>query len=117
MIKESKLEQKELLIWMILKFRKGRERAFTAKKICRMIHGRYSIRQIRSIIQALVDDYGLPIAATVHPPYGYFIPQTDEEKREYVNNLTARIKSIATRLRAFEKNTADSIIQQLEIFE
>ena len=117
MIDEKKLEQNELLIWAILKFRKGRERAFTAKKIHKMINERYSIRQIRSIIQALVDDYGFPIAATVYPPYGYYVPVTNEEKKEYVNNLTARIRSIAERLRAFEKATADNIIRQLEIFE
>ena len=117
MIDESRLEQNELLIWVILKFRKGRERAFTAKKIHQMINRRYSIRQIRSIIQSLVDDYGFPIAATVHPPYGYYIPQTDEEKTEYVRNLAARIKSIALRLKAFEKATADKILSQLELFE
>ncbi len=117
MIDEKKLEQNELLIWMILKVCNGRDRALTAKKICRMIHGRFSIRQIRTIIQGLVDNFGFPIAATVYPPYGYFIPQTDEEKREYCNNLTARIKSIATRLRAFEKATADNIIKELSLFE
>jgi len=117
MIDESKLEQNELLIWSIIKVRRGREHAFTAKKIHQMINRRYSIRQIRSIIQALVDDYGFPIAATVYPPYGYYVPVTNEEKKEYVNNLIARIKSIAERLKAFEKATADNIIQQLEMFE
>ena len=116
MIEENRLEQNELLIWMILKVCRGRHRALTAKKIARMIHERFSIRQIRHIIQSLVDDFGYPIAATVNPPYGYFIPQTDEEKKEYVNNLTARIKSIAQRLRAFEKSTADNIMKQLEMF-
>jgi len=116
MIEEKNLESHEILIWAIIKYRKGAKRAITAKKIHRMIHGRYSIRQIRAIIQGLVNDLGLPIAATNHEPYGYFIPQTEEEKRAYCNNLIARIKSIATRLRAFEKNTADGIMKQLEIF-
>jgi len=116
MVEENRLEQNELLIWMILKVCRGRHRALTAKKIQHIIGGRYSIRQIRSIIQGLVDDFGYPIAATVNPPYGYFIAITEDEKLEYVRNLTARIKSIAQRLRAFEKNTADNIIQQLEMF-
>ncbi len=117
MEQEKVLEQNEQLIWVVLMVCRGRERALTAKKIRQRINKRYTIRQIRSIIQALIEDYGLPIAATVHPPYGYFIPQTDKEKDEYANNLKARIKSIATRLKAFEKNTANNIIEQLEIFE
>jgi len=116
MIKESELESHEMLIWAIIKYRKGRDHAIKAEKIHRMIHGRYSIRQIRAIIQGLVNDLGFPIAATSREPYGYFIPQTDEEKKAYCNNLIARIKSIAARLRAFEKNTADNIINQLDIF-
>lgn len=111
------LEQNEQLIWLILMVCRGRERALTAKKIRQRINGRYTIRQIRSIIQALIEDFGYSIAATSHPPYGYYIPQNEDEIKEYANNLKARIRSIAYRLKAFEKNTADSIIKELSLFE
>jgi len=74
----------------------------------RKFHGdEYSTNKGTTYNAYLIKEQKTALIDTVWKPFS----------KEYVNNLTARIRSIAERLRAFEKATADSIIQQLEIFE
>ena len=57
-------------------------------------------RIIRIAIRELIAD-GIPIASSVIPPVGYFIPETKEEVRQYAANIKSRLIEDAYRRRDF----------------
>lgn len=73
-----------------------------------------SMRMVRRLIRDLIAQ-GHLIASSMEPPYGYFVPKTEEEKRHYRNQLLSRIKHILGRLKDFDKATAEKIEQILLI--
>lgn len=103
----------ETRILDLLRKRKGHKLAIRAKTIATLLG--VSEREVRDAIKTLIEQYNHPIASTVEPPYGFFIPASQEEIEQYAQNLKSRIKSIAVRLRAFEANTAHRVLEQLEL--
>jgi len=74
-----------------------------------------SERQVRADALELIQA-GHPIASSIRPPYGLFIVRTEEEKRQYANQIRSRIRELWTRLRAFDRASADTLAGQMEMF-
>jgi len=97
----------EELIWDFLK---GSSRPIKAKVLAERLET--SERMIRRLIRDLIAQ-GHLIASTMEPPYGYFIPKTESQKRHYRNQLTSRIRNIVERLKDFDRAGAKKIQQIL----
>lgn len=92
--------RKHLVI--VLQSHKGRAAAITSRGLAAAMGIKHDDRRIRLIIRELIAD-GIPIASAVSgEPKGYFIVKTQDEAREYVASLTARIREDSSRLRDFE---------------
>lgn len=73
-----------------------------------------SVREIRNLTNVLGLVHNKPVASTVHPPYGIYIPAGKQEKREYIAQLDSRIKALSIRRKAFSKATASEAVAQME---
>ena len=83
----------------------GRRNATRGKELAKLF-GYGEDRYIRVMIDELIEE-GMPIAAAVSEPMGYFICETDNEVAEYIRVLKNRRKEIDVRLAAFEKAAAN----------
>lgn len=81
--------------------RQGRSQAIPGYAIASKC-GQKDDRLVRIMIRELIAE-GIPIAASVSDPMGYFIVNTDEEATEYMRVLKERIKEDQSRLNDFEK--------------
>ena len=59
-------------------------------------------RQIRKVIRELIAD-GLPVAASVQRPHGFFIAETKQEIKSYATVMKSRLVEDAYRLRDFKR--------------
>ncbi len=74
-----------------------------------------SERTVRHLTEILTVEQERPVASTIHPPYGIYIPVRKEEREEYMMQLKARITAMFKRLKAFSNATASDIIKQMEL--
>ncbi len=81
----------------------GRSNAITGRELAFKL-GEPNDRQIRLAIRALIAD-GTPIASCTDNHKGFFITETREEREAYIQNLKARIRENALRLRDFKRAT------------
>lgn len=102
-------QELEKLLW---EFLQGSSEPIKAKVFAARLH--ISERMVRRLIRDLIAQ-GFLIASTMEPPYGYFIPQSEKEKRRYRNQLISRLRHIAGRLEDFDRITAQKIKQLLII--
>jgi len=98
----------------IVERHRGRRNAIRAKTIASKLD--ITEREARDSVKRLIEVHHVPVASTVRAPFGFFIPESTEESRAYAATLVSRIRSTAERLHAFEANTADGIIKQLDLF-
>lgn len=96
----ERLTSEQERIWSLLQNRKGRKRALTAKQLARLVGA--SERRVRENISELRRQ-GHPIASAVHPPYGFFVPETPEEAHECLGHLYSRIREIGQTAAPLEK--------------
>ena len=83
-----------------LLLRYGRENARTGKTLALLL-GHRDDRPVRLAIRGLIAE-GLPVAALVKPPYGYYIASTPDEVKEYIQDLHSRLVGDAYRRRDFK---------------
>ncbi|MCJ7829345.1 MAG: hypothetical protein MUP81_06365 [Dehalococcoidia bacterium] len=88
-----------------LKFHKGKDRAITAKELVR--YTGKDDRAIRIEIRELIAQ-GIPVASNLKPPYGYYIANTIQEAKEYMQQLRNRLIQDALRRRDFKRAVAKS---------
>jgi malonyl CoA-acyl carrier protein transacylase len=112
--RERELNGVESRVLAVLRSHTGRRAAIRAKAMAAMLG--ITEREVRDVVKTLIEEHHVPIASSVEAPYGFFMPATPEEVEAYANSLKSRIRSIATRLHAFEASTADKIIKQLDLF-
>lgn len=86
-------------VWDVLKERKGREFAITAKQLGSIIG--MSEREVRAEVSNL-RRRGYPIASATRPPYGFFVPVSVEEARECQAQLYSRMREIGITARALD---------------
>lgn len=103
-----------LELWCFLdKHCRGRENAKKQSEIAGIMGT--SRRSIRHMTEILTVTHNHPVASSVHPPYGIYIPSGSGEVRGYLIQLDARIKALFRRRRAFDKATAVEVVGQLEL--
>ncbi len=73
------------------------------------------VREVRHLTEILTVEHQRPVASTIHPPYGIYIPVLKEEREEYMMQLKARIMAMFKRLKAFSNATASDIIKQMRL--
>lgn len=88
-----------------LRFHKGKDRAITAKELVRYT-GKED-RAIRIEIRGLIAQ-GIPVASSLKPPYGYYIANTIQEAKDYMQQLRNRLIEDALRRRDFKRAIAKS---------
>lgn len=110
----SNLNNDEVIICRIIQGRKGQKNAVTADKINKITG--FNVRYIRRIIKNLIEAHYFPVAASNVKPYGYYTPIKDSEILQYKSTLIHRISSLAQRLRAFDKLTAQKVERALDLF-
>lgn len=81
----------------LLQTHKGRTHAVTVGELQRRLLA--SSRRIRRAIQHLVMEQRIPIASSVHPPYGFYLITTEAEARECLHQYASRIRELSRRAR------------------
>lgn len=97
----------------------GRAHARNAGDIASAVHS--NERSVRAAVHDL-RAVGLPIASSVEPPTGFYIPMTKAEAAACSGHLWARVKEIAAIARRFDAATAvlglrPGYLKQLYLFE
>lgn len=80
---------------------KGRKNPILARDISQLIT--LSDREIRKIVQYLINVRGHPIGSTTKGPYGFFMIIDFEDYFEAVSNLSNRKEKIYERIKALRK--------------
>ncbi len=80
--------------------RYGKEHARTGGELAKVL-GFKDDRPVRLAIRKLIAE-GLPVAASVNPPLGYFIASSLDEAIEYMRTLKGRLVNDAYRRRDFK---------------
>ncbi len=96
---------------------RGKARAITVDQLAtKTLFESVGERRIRAMIRDLNFE-GHPILTTVHPPYGVFFAESQDEVSEYLSNLSARMKAILERMKAVDRMRAKEFLRgQLELF-
>jgi len=81
----------------ILQEHRGRAQAVTVGELQRQLL--VSSRRIRRTIQQLVIVQRIPVASTVHPPYGFYLITTEAEARECLQQYWSRVREVSRRAR------------------
>ena len=79
----------------------GKRTAITGKELARLCN-RADDRLIRVTIEELIQE-GVPVAASVSEPYGFYIVSNSVEAAEYIRVLQGRKREIELRLEHFER--------------
>jgi|GEM_PF-6173010 len=87
-------------IWDILKDRKGRNSAITARQLASITS--INEREVRSEV-ATLRRKGYPIASSTGKPYGYYLPAGANEARECQSQLYSRMREIGITARALDQ--------------
>lgn len=97
-IKITHLEQK---IFNILKDHKGKDNPITVQELERITLA--SSRRIRRAVANLVVSHGIPIASSVHYPYGFYLITDKEEALRCLRQYWSRVKEVARRAKSLSR--------------
>jgi hypothetical protein len=97
------MEHLERRILEILQAHKGKDKAITAAELQLRVMAsppaprQAGTRKIRAIIATLVTERHIPVASTVHPPYGFYLITNAEEAKECLAQYWSRVEEVARR--------------------
>ena len=91
----------EIELLGILKERTGPEQAITAAHLAQMTGA--GSRIIRKVISHLVIETKIPIASSVHWPYGFYLITNAEQAEATLRQYWSRVREVARRARALEQ--------------
>lgn len=74
-----------------------------------------STRKIRATIAKLVTERRVPIASTVHPPYGFFLITTAEEAKGCLAQYWSRVEEVAKRAKILADVVHDQFGVELQL--
>jgi hypothetical protein len=80
--------------------RRGREAAITMHEIAERTG--FGTRLIQSVVKFLVEERHEPIGTATTRPFGYFVIQTDEERRAVRNHFVRRALSNLEHAKAYD---------------
>jgi hypothetical protein len=87
----------EARVLELLHARRGPAQAVTVAALRQQLAA--SERAIRRAIAALVVTHRVPIASSVHPPYGFFLLTSAAEARACLGQYGSRVRTVAARAR------------------
>lgn len=107
-------------VWQAVSVHRGAGNAIRVASL-RIITG-LNERGIRQAVKELIEDHGKPIGSTTAAPAGYYVIDSDEERKKVQRGLYGRAMSILRRARAYEANPirrkwVSGIVGQLQLFE
>ena len=85
----------------ILKQHEGPDQAVTAGRLSQLTGS--STRRVRKTISHLVTGAGIPIASSVHWPYGFYLITNAQEAEATLRQYWSRVRETARRARALEQ--------------
>ena len=99
-------------VWGILQGQRGRARA--VKQAVLAVACGVSVRTLQQVLKALTEEHHKSIVSSCRPPYGVFVPVTQEEKDEYMAQLKARAVSCFRRLDAISSASAQALHREVQ---
>jgi hypothetical protein len=111
------LSAEEIQIARLIGRRVGQASAIRIADIIQALGGGWTDRDIKGMVERLRTIPKLPIAATKAPPYGYFVPATDQEMKDmHDRHFREGIKQIIiSQLFGTDKDLAQKLQGQLEL--
>lgn len=100
-----KLSNLEKYILNILEGHKGKNNPITVQEIERLTC--LSSRKIRRIIADLVVSHNVPIASSVHHPYGFYLITDKDEALQCLRQYWSRVKEVSNRAKKLSKAVED----------
>ena len=85
----------------ILKERTGPDQAITAARLSALTGA--SSRWIRQAISQMVTELKIPVASSVHWPYGFYLITNAEQAEATLRQYWSRVREVARRARALEQ--------------
>ncbi|MFC1621596.1 hypothetical protein ACFL2G_04770 [Candidatus Omnitrophota bacterium] len=101
----TKLTHLEEIILNILQDHKGRHSPVTARDLEKMTLS--SSRKIRKTISDLVIKHNIPIASSVHHPYGFYLVTEKEEALQCLKQYWSRVREVTKRANMLTKAVED----------
>ena len=112
-MKDKNMDHLEKRILEILKSHQGKQNAITASELNALTLA--PSRRIRRAIASMVNTYHIPIASSVHFPYGFYLINSEDEARECLAQYYSRAREVSRRaksLQAAVKNKFGEDIQK-----
>ena len=103
----SMTEEQKLICSLL---RKGRKNAIREKTLSATT-GISGVR-VRQIIKHLTEHHGILVVSSTANPPGFYFPETREEYRAGVTQYVNRIRSLAGRLKAMDREAYESLFGQ-----
>ena len=89
------MEQFERQILEILREHEGQECAIPVSELQRLVLA--PTRKIRAAIARLVIEERIPIASSVHPPYGFYLITNEAEATRCLQQYWSRVREVSRR--------------------
>jgi len=100
-----KLSPLEQTILNILEEHKGKDNPITVRSLEKITLS--SSRKIRKIVADLVIHHNIPIASSVHYPYGFYLITDKKEAIQCLNQYWSRVKEVSKRAKILTKAVED----------
>lgn len=107
----SSLRESERRVYQLLERHSGAQNAILQADIAYRLG--MSRREVGATIQSLVIDHGAPIGASCGKRSGYFLIETEEERRKAERNLRSRIEWLMARLHALSPSRCREFLNKL----
>jgi len=101
----NKMSILEEMILNILQNHKGKDNPITVQDLEHKTLA--SSRRIRKAIANLVIQHNIPIASSVHYPYGFYLVTDKDEALACLRQYWSRVKEVATRAKRLSKAVED----------
>jgi len=98
----SNLEER---IFVILENHKGKDNPITVQELEHKAVA--SSREIRKAVANLVIKHNIPIASSVHYPYGFYLITDKDEALHCLRQYWSRVKEVANRAKRLSKAVED----------
>lgn len=109
---EESLSREEESVMKILSSHRGRESAIRAPELARAAG--ITPRQLRSIIEHLIEFHHARIGSTTQPPYGYYLIVTADDAEHACEQLRHRAMACLRRMAMLKRTTTRELLGQLK---
>ena len=110
--KDKNMDHLEKRILEILKTHQGKQNAITARDLSSLTLA--SSRMIRKAIASLVNTYHVPIASSVHLPYGFYFIGSEDEARECLAQYYSRVREVSKRAQSLKEAVKDKFGEDIQ---